>query len=307
MKKTIISLLMAAASLGAAAQVVNASAPIKVDGIAASEAVLSPDGKYIVCVTGRGIERMAFAGGDASLVSDIKDASHLAVTSDDGAVVFRRSHIGQDRLRRVSLESVKLKDGKHQVIVEPSRRLNTGVSLRDGIVTAVNDGAVLSRRVIAAPAARTAAGKAPATPAPVASINMGHLEVTVDGTTRAIDPLGTESYICPSISPDGQRVLFRAVGRGTYVCNLDGSGVQRLAESVEYPVWAGNDVVIGTVTKDDGMFIYAGRLMAVSVSTGAVQQLCPEEMVAMRASASADGRRALFTTAAGEVYTMTLK
>lgn len=304
MKKTIITLIMAAASLGASAQVVNATAPVKVESLAASEAVLSPDGKYIVCVTPRGIERMAFAGGDASLVSDIKDASHLAVTSDDASVVFRRSHVDQERLRRVSLESVRLKDGKHQVIVQPSRRLNAGIGLRGATVTAIDDGAVLTRRLNLSDNTRTSA---PATPAPVASINMGHLEVTADGTTGIIDPLGTESYICPSISPDGQRVLFRAVGRGTYVCNLDGSGVQRLAESVEYPVWAGNDVVIGTVTSDDGMFIYAGRLMAVSVSTGAVQQLCPEEMVAMRASASADGRRALFTTAAGEVYTMTLK
>ena len=109
------------------------------------------------------------------------------------------------------------------------------------------------------------------------------------------------------ISPDGTRVLFHLVGRGVFTANIDGTDVKAVHSRLVMPVWAGNDVVLGTVTTDDGVNFLTGVLTAVSVADGATQDLTGADIIALDPSASADGSRAVFTTPAGAVYTLTLK
>ena len=304
MKRIILSAIIALGALAASAQVVNASQPRLLDGVTGDGSVISPDGKYVVTSTARGIERIPFGGGEAAVVSDVMGAYKLAVSPDGNNVVFRRAQVGEDHMRRVSLENVDMRTGRANVVIAPTRNMDAGFTLKGNAVTAVTDGKVLATRLTAPAAGKKAA---PAKPAPLATIHYGHLQMTVDGVTTTLDPLGEGSYLWPSVSPDGTRVLFHLVGRGVFTANIDGTDVKAVHPRLVMPVWAGNDVVLGTVTSDDGVNFLTGVLTAVSVADGATQDLTGADIIALDPSASADGSRAVFTTPAGAVYTLTLK
>lgn len=306
MKKTIITAFFAAAAFSAAAQVVNASAPRLVDGVTAESSAISPDGSFLVVNTADGLKRIAFDDHSAKVVATAPGASKLAVSADGKNVIYRLNHYDASHMRTVSLESVTLDNGTMATLVAPTRNLAAGISTARGTVTAVADG----RTVVCATGSSETSGKlrrAPEAATPVATINYGHLDITIGADTKTLDPLGVGSYLWPSINPDGNRILFYFVGRGAFTCALDGSDVQPVNAQIVQPVWAGNDVVIGTITTDDGLNFLSGALTAVSVADGATQRLTPDSIIALEPSCSRDGSRAIFTTPAGQVYTMTLR
>lgn len=116
-----------------------------------------------------------------------------------------------------------------------------------------------------------------------------------------IKPYESESYIWPSVSPDRKHVLAYAMGKGAFICDLTGMVLAELG-LVEAPVWAGNDFIVGMVTKDDGHQILASSIVAVSPLSGKRQALSPEELIAMHPSVSAKTKKIAFHTPEGEIW-----
>ncbi len=298
MKKIIIStLLLVAGIFSIDAQVFNASAPQRLGNVKGSLALVSADGKFIVTNTERGLEKVDAATGATQFIAAAPDSYNFAISPDGKTIAYNRAHIGSDKLRRVSLEIVDVASGKNATVVKATRELNSGVSLTGNTLTAVADGKIKTK----------ALGKAAKVSAPMVSINYGHLDLTHNGKTVHLDPLGEGSYLWPSISPDGKRILFRLVGEGVYTCNLDGSDVRLVTKKLSLPVWAGNDAILGVVTTDDSQRILTSRLMAVSLKDGAQQQLTPDSMLPMGPSCNADGTLAAFYDGDGSLYTIKLQ
>lgn len=307
-KGIILTAMTAVACAGmASAQVFTVTSPRLVEGVTAESAAISADGAFVVASTTDGLQRIDFADLTARVVGQAPGATKLTVSDDGSSVAYRVNHYDADGMRTVSLECMTLADGAATTIVPATRHLAAGVTMKKGHITAVADGQAvvadlgnpkaggLARRLKTADAAATVA------------IDYGHLVITAaDGQTRVLDPLGTGSYLWPSVSPDGQRVLFHFVGGGTYTCALDGTDVRHLSRQLVMPVWAGNDAVIGSVTTDDGLVFLTGTLTAVSLTTGATQALTPDSVIALDPVVSADGRHAAFTTPRGQLYTLTL-
>lgn len=66
------------------------------------------------------------------------------------------------------------------------------------------------------------------------------------GQTKMLSPNGTqESYLWPSVSPNGKHLLYYIGGKGAFVCNLQGGDVRFLGHNVRGAQWLNDNIVIG--------------------------------------------------------------
>ena len=180
----------------------------------------------------------------------------------------------------------------HNVKISPDGQ--TVIDLQGYAVDATSVGAVNKGKFN-----KKAIGSAKAINVPVLSINKGQLMITINGKTRNLSPNGTQfSYLWPSLSPDGTKVLYYVAAHGAYVCNLDGSNVQKVGK-MRAPVWYDDNTVVGMMDQDDGEFIYASTIVAATLD-GKTQVLTDDSTIAMYPHAIAG--KIAFSTPAGEAY-----
>ena len=191
---------------------------------------------------------------------------------------------------------MNLNNGKETTLVAPSRNLQ-GFNIVGNRVNAVNKGKLSTKALNANAAAE----------APVASISRGALLVTSNGVTRNISPQGTagQSYLWPSVSPDGTKVLYYLVGAGAYVCNLDGSNAVKVGD-IRAAQWYNNNVIVGMQDQDNGEVVTASKLVAVNAAGTIKQDLNQVSSMAMYPSVAGNGEKISFVTPAGELFVMSV-
>lgn len=296
MKNLFVLLAVAAGTIVSPAQVVNVGSPEKVVS-GATQAVISPDGRYVVTVADTEISKVNLKDLKRERLAEGNGLYGVTISGDGATVAFCRPSFSEDHLRHVSLETVNTASGARKVVVAPTRTLNTGVAFVGNTVNAVSDGRRRTANIV---------GSAVHT-APVASISYGHLVITdTDGNSRNLDPQGPGSYLWPQISPDGQRVVYRLSGEGTFTCRLDGSDVRPAGQELLAAVWAGNDLLVGMTQTDDTYRVTSSALVAVDPADGSSQQITATPMGAAFPSATADGKKVAFTTLSGDVYIMNI-
>ena len=279
-------------SLCAAAQVLQVTSIEKVNlPKQAAVAAISPQGDYLLLTsaTNQGLTKLDLATGQTQVLSNAPSAGHNVKISPDGqTVLFREGSFNDKHLRLSALKSVNLATGKSDVLVKPTRDLQ-GHGIAATSVGSVNQGKFTKKAI----------GTAKAQNLPVLSINKGQLMITVNGKTRNLSPNGTGfSYLWPSLSPDGTKVLYYQAAHGAYVCDLDGGNVRKVGR-MRAPVWYDDNTVVGMMDLDDGEFIYASTIVAATLD-GTTQTLTGDETIAMYPHA-ADGK-IVFSTPAGEAY-----
>ncbi len=291
MRKVLFALALGF-SMSAMGQVLNVTSIEKVNlPDKAAVAAISPQGDYLLLTsaTNQGLTKMDLNTNLCQVLSTAPSAGHNVKISPDGqTVVYREGSFNNKHLRLSSLKSVNLVTGSSQVLVKPTRDLQ-GYAASATTVGAVNKGK-FSKKAI---------GNAKAQNLPVLSIDKGKLMVTVDGKTRNLSPNGNDfSYLWPSLSPDGTKVLYYLAAHGTYVCDLDGSNARKVGK-MRAPVWYDDNTIVGMMDLDDGEFIYASTIVAATLD-GVTQTLTGDETIAMYPHA-ANGKIA-FSTPAGEAY-----
>jgi len=279
-------------SMSAMGQVLNVTSIDKVNlPDKAAVAAISPQGDYLLLTsaTNQGLTKLNLTTGQSQTLSTAPSAGHNVKISPDGqTVVYREGSFNDKHLRYSTLKSVNLATGATQVLVKPTRDLQ-GYAASATTVGTVNKGK-FSKKAI---------GAAKAQNLPVLSIDKGKLMITVNGKTRNLSPNGNGySYLWPSLSPDGTQVLYYLAAHGTYVCNLDGTGVRKVGK-MRAPVWYDDNTIVGMMDLDDGEFIYASTIVAATLD-GTTQTLTGDETIAMYPHA-ASGKIA-FSTPAGEAY-----
>jgi hypothetical protein len=292
MRKLLFFALTLGFSLCAAAQVLQVTSIEKVNlPEQAAVAAISPQGDYLLLTsaTNQGLTKLDLATGQTQVLSNAPSAGHNVKISPDGqTVLFREGSFNDKHLRLSALKSVNLATGKSDVLVKPTRDLQ-GYGIDKVSAGAVNKGKFTKKAI----------GTAKAQNLPVLSINKGQLMITVNGKTRNLSPNGTGfSYLWPSLSPDGTKVLYYQAAHGAYVCDLDGGNVRKVGR-MRAPVWYDDNTVVGMMDLDDGEFIYASTIVAATLD-GTTQTLTGDETIAMYPHA-ADGK-IVFSTPAGEAY-----
>lgn len=301
MKKLIVGALALMATLGASAQLVEVASVQQValpQGVMVAIPAISPDGSFVaVSDMGRdGLSRIDVATGTATTLTSEQVGLDFCVAPDGSSVIYRNTITDRNHLRHTGLKSVDATSGAQTVLVKPSRTLSTGVAFEGATVAAVQGGKVR---------AKSLDGSKTATPAAIVAINRGHLDVTVGGKTTSIDPQGRGSYIWPSISPDGTKVLYYMVHKGAFVCDLDGSNPMALGQ-IQAAKWLDNNTVVGMDPYDDGHQFVKSSII-VSDLAGTRQTISTDDVVALYPSASADGKHIAFATATGELFIINLK
>lgn len=297
MRKIFLSLALVA-SFVASAQLINVGAIEKVNlpaGVVASQTATSPDGSFAIIHNDGGLSKVDLATGKTAKIA--QSAAFLEVKiSEDGSTVVYREPSYQNNLRFTTLKSLNLNNGKVGTIVAPTRNLQ-GYALSKNSVGAVDNGKYTAKSLDnAAPSLVT-----------VASIKNGALYVSINGVNNNISPQGAEgqSYLWPSISPDGKQVLYYLSGTGAFVCNLDGSNAVFVG-NMRAPKWIDNSIVVGMDDRDNGENVTSSKLIAASADGKVKQDLTLDSSMAMYPSASADGSKLTFVTAGGELFVMSI-
>lgn len=296
MKKLFISAMLLSAATFGYAQLINVASVEKVtlpEGVAVNTATMSPDGSFIAITQKQtaGIHKLDLATKVITTISETGTGYGLTISNDGQQVVFKDVTTGSDKLRRTALKSANLATGKTTTLVKPTRNLQ-GFAVNNNTLMSVDNGKVATKSLNSLQAVAT----------PVASIDHGRLMVTVNGVTNNISPQGSDckSYLWPSVSPDGTRVVYYLSGVGCYVCNLDGSNAVYIGQ-VRAPQWYGNDAVVGMNDIDDGYVVTESKIVAVKADGTMSQKLTEGSSMGMYPTVSSDGSKIAFVTPAGEL------
>ncbi len=296
MKKILLAALLLGMATTASAQLLDVASVDKVAvpaDFTARQAVISPDGQSLVVSSfgAAGLSQVNLATGAVNKVSEDGSIFDLKFSDDSRSIVFTKSTF-KNRLHHKAVVSCDLATGVEKTLVKASRNIN-GFDVVEQSVLAVDNKKLHTVQL--------ASATAPAV-APVASIYYGQLMITANGKTTAINPQGKEgrSYLWPSVSPDGTKVVYYLGASGCYVCNIDGSSPKYIGQ-LRAARWLNNEIIVGMNDSDDGHNITASSIVAADLN-GTKQVLTDEAVIAIYPTASADGSKIAFTTPSGEAY-----
>ena len=308
--KRIISIVMLFAALSTGAQILNVKSiePLRLPAdISTTQVVaISHDGSFALLTdaTYNGLTRYDFASGQTSVVSYAVGAGLApAISLDDSHVAFREVSFSETHRRLTAVKVANFATRATSYVVPPSREVQ-GVAFTGQTATAIVAGQPARRAIAEIDSRRVRAAQAE----PVLSINNEQLMITRDGVTTLLSPCGTEgcSYIWPSVSPSGRRIMFYLVGSGIYTCNLNGSDLKFVAD-LHAPVWYTDDVIIAMNDIDGIDTQVSSEIVAIRLNNGEKQVLCGgDDFIAMYPQACAKVGRIAFTTRDGAPYLISL-
>ena len=296
MRKVLLA-FAATLTVGGWAQIFNVASLVPV--------ALPPDvGSKVVAISGQGdfllltaddnsgLTKLDLSTGKAQNITRAAGAGYDARVSPDGKrVVYRENSFTSGHLRMVSLRSINLGSGQSRELVAPTRNLQ-GVGINNQAALPVTRGQVTAKGF---------EGKVSDKSGVVLSINNRQLMISRNGKTRNLSPNGKDkSYLWPSLSPDGTKILYYVGAEGAFVCNLDGSNVKPLG-MMRAPQWWDDSIVVGMYDQDDGEFVYASRIVATNLK-GDKQTLTPDSLIAMYPKVSAQAGKIAFSTPDGKAY-----
>lgn len=301
MKKFFISAFLLCSGVLSYAQLLSVESIDKVtlpDGGAVTNATISPDGSFVVLSEAQkpGLQKLVLANNAMSQISENGIGSDVQISADGTTIVYREASY-QGKLRYVSLKSVNTATGMTKTLVSPTRNFQ-GFAVAGASVSAVDNGRASTQSLSSVGAVAV----------PTASIDHGQLCITIGNRTANISPQGKagQSYLWPSISPDGKKVVYYLATVGAYVCNLDGSNPMFIG-AIRAPRWYNNDIVVGMNDQDNGSYVTSSSIIAVKADGTATQQLTDDDAMAMYPTASSNAGKISYITPAGELYIINLK
>ena len=294
MRRQLFTLLLAV-PLTAGAQIFSVSSErtVALPDSTSQVAAISPRGDFLLLTDAEnnGLRKYDLATGAITPITTASGAGYGVELSADGTkAVYREITYDQHHLRYTSLHVADLSGGKSRQVVKPTRSLQ-GYSVDGGQLSTTQAGMSRSRVI--------AGGSSVSTSRPALSIDNGQLMISRDGGEATVfSPLGTDkSYIWPSLSPSGSKVLFYVGGEGAYVCSLDGTNPVSLG-ILRAPKWYDDNTVVGMYDEDDGVAVYASRIIAATLD-GRRQTLSPDSIVAMYPQVAPEAGRITYSTPEG--------
>lgn len=277
MKKIFFSLalavsMMASAQVFEVGQLTKLNTPTDTD---VKVAGVSADGSYVLITNGsnHGLRRYDVATGKTSTITNAPGAGYNVQISNDGQeVVYRETTIGKDQLRKHNVVRMNMADAKRTTVAKAQR------DAKSMVVSNSTMSVTIDNRLIV---------------------------LTRNGKNITLAPNGShESYIWPSISPDGKKLCYFVCGKGCYVANLDGSNKQFVGRKAQAAQWYDNNTLIVMASYDDGHQITASTIYAYTLD-GKKQALTDDSMIAMYPYATKNA--IVFSTIEGETYMLNVK
>ena len=261
---------------------------------------ISPQGDYLLLSsdTKQGLIKLDLTSGNTTTVTTDDGAGSDVRISPDGQLIVYREVTYKDRRRQQAVKSVDLHTGKKQTLVNATRHLQ-GFDLEDGTAAMVTDDGKMKMHALKKGAAQTMSR-------PTLTRHHLKLYITQGGKTTMLAPNGAnEHYIWASLSPDGQRVLYYVSGRGTFVCDIDGSHVTPMGD-LTAPKWWDDNTIVGMNETDDEYGIIASSIVAHTLD-GQQQVLTESDVIATYPLPSASSGKIAFSTPDGKIYILNVE
>ena len=277
MKKIFLSLalaisMMASAQVFEVGQLTKLATPENAD---AKVAGVSPDGSYILLTSGsnHGLQRFDIATGKTTVLSTASGAGYNVKVSNDGQeIVYRETSIGKDHLRKHDVVRLNMAAAKRMTVAKGQRDVKKMVVSNTQMSVSIENRLIVLNR---------------------------------NGKNITLAPNGShESYIWPSISPDGKKLCYYVCGNGCWVSNIDGSNKQYIGHGVQAAKWYDNNTLVAMDSKDDGHFTTESTIVAYTLD-GKKQVLTNNSMIAMYPYVAANA--IVFSTLEGETYMLNVK
>ena len=120
-------------------------------------------------------------------------------------------------------------------------------------------------------------------------------------------PLGPgQGYLWTSYSPSGEKYLFYVSGYGAFVCQRDGSELQRIG-ALRAARWLTEDIIIAMDDEDDGEVVTASTIVAYDLRNGKRQALTDAALKMMYPYADSRGKKIACSSDDGNIYLITLR
>jgi Tol biopolymer transport system component len=232
---------------------------------------------------------------ELKVITDGDGAGYSPHISNDGeTVLFTRNEFIQNRLFS-KLMAYQVPNGVTDQVAPAARDLSL-LSITKHQMVYRADGQMKSARI--------GSGTSVSSGEMGVGIDDRKLMVYTAGQTKRLDPYENESYIWPSVSPDGRRILAYAMGKGAFICDREGKLITELG-NIEAPVWADNGYIAGMITKEDGHQITAAEIVLINIGTGKKQTISPEGVISMYPSVSLPAKKMAFQSMDGDIYIIT--
>ena len=277
MKKIFLSLalaisMMASAQVFEVGQLTKLNTPTDTD---VKVAGVSADGSYVLITSGsnQGLRRYDVATGETTTITTAAGAGYNVQISQDGQeVVYRETKFDKQGLRKNNIIRIDMDTAKTTTVAKSQRDMMAMTTTGANVSVSISD-----RKIV----------------------------LTKNGKNIVLAPNGSnESYIWPSISPDGTKLCYYVCGNGCWVANLDGSGKQYIGHGVQAAKWYDNNTLVAMDAEDDGHFTTASAIVAYTLD-GKKQVLTNNSMIAMYPYAA--NNMIVFSTLDGETYMLNVK
>lgn len=232
----------------------------KSDGFFMSPKV-SPDGT--VFFTSLGYKGIYFIDKETNLVTKVNDelgAGYEFAFSPDGENVIFRSDRYIDGLKYSTLKEQNIASSEVRILQEESRHLDVPQVLRDGkVVYGIDE----KLQILASDKVSKVDISSLDEPV-VKSIN-NEIVIYIKGIRHSIQPLGNLYYVWTSLSPDKTKLLFYAVGKGTFISDLTGNILYELGD-IRYPQWSTDGNWVSYMQdEDDGEVLLKSDVSIISL------------------------------------------
>lgn len=214
---------------------------------------------------------------------------------DNSKVYYRKTSFVNNR-RLNAIVSYDLKTQAQKELLPPQRFLNKVQPLNYGIL------AFAGKNLLRATTAKT-------TSTPFYATATDELKILLyTNKIQYLNPLNMPEsrYIWVSLSPDSQKILFTAAGKGTFICDLNGKILATLGY-LNSPVWFNNDYVAGMEDKDDGHQVISSKIVLIKVADKTKTEISTNGRIAMYPAASGKANRIAFHYENGEIEMVTVK
>lgn len=122
------------------------------------------------------------------------------------------------------------------------------------------------------------------------------------GKRRELAPISDAlGYLWPSLSPDGSKILFTAINKGTYICDLSGKLLSYVG-FLNAPVWYDDRYVVAMKDRYDGYDIVTSKIVIASTDGKQVQSLTPPNSIAMYPTSCSAKSLVAYNTKDGQIF-----
>jgi len=233
-------------------------------------------------------------------VSEQGAGYEFAFSRDGKSVVYRVNEYSEKGIK-ISQKIVKKNiETNEQQIIETGRYLSSPKVLVNNEIVYTKD----NKMVVKSSSSSRNVVKAE----PFVYIENTKMVYYDNGVKKVLSPLGDVHYIWPSLSPDKTKLLFSALGIGTFITDVNGKVLVSLGEA-RYPRWSPDGKWVSyMIDEDDGHVITSSELYVVSADGKTKFQLTDtKDRIEMYAEWANTSNDLVFHSDEGQIFVMKLK